>query len=85
MDLHDRLRQIDALPISMEARALARLAALINEAGGGLMPDEAERVGLALAMACHRAGVPAGRLRRLVDPDAAGFVRSVTTFIRPPD
>lgn len=82
MDLPDRLREIDRLPLSAEGRALARLIALLNEAGVALSADEAERVGTALTLACHEARVPTGRVRRLVDPEAAGFVTGVARFMR---
>lgn len=81
MDLPERLAEIDRLPLDLPGRQLARLVALMNASGIAMDSAEAERVGDALAQACHDAKVPTGRVRRLVDPDSAAFVRGVTEFM----
>lgn len=85
MDLGERLHEIDRLPLSPEGRALARLLCLLNEAGVTADRAETERIGMALAVACHRARVPTVRVRRLIDPASASFARRAWEFMRPGD
>lgn len=81
-----RLAGIARLPLSAEGRALAALAARVNELDelpDWLPPDECRRLGAAVASACRAAGLPVARARRLVDPAAAEWEAAALALIRP--